>query len=104
MNVTIATTHRTLARAKISARHVNERLAERGSSRLIANKLGKDICLCQKHSASDPDRFLALAKVNAAGDLAAAIETDKLFFKHAREQHPAICFEVALVLRGLLSL
>jgi hypothetical protein len=53
----------------------------------------------QKQAASHADRFLALANVNATSNQTAAIEADELFFKRARQQHPAKCLEKVLMRR-----
>ena len=51
----------------------------------------------QEKSASDADRFLAFADVNAAGDPAAAIHAGEFFFECARQQHPAKGLEIFFV-------
>src|SRR5260370_3633875 len=76
MNIAVASAHRSLSRAKISAGDVDNRLAERRTAGLIANQWRKDVAFLQKHSTSDADRFLTFATANAAGDLAAAVKTD----------------------------
>ncbi len=62
MNIAVAAAHRSLARAKISARHIEERFAKRGAPGLIANERRKDIALLQKQTARRADRFLARAR------------------------------------------
>src|SRR5712691_4541370 len=89
MNIAIASAHWPLSGAKISARHIDNRLTKRRAPGLIANQRCKDVAFFQKQSASDADRFLAFADVNAAGDLAAAIKADQFLLERAREQHPA---------------
>src|ERR1700720_2757496 len=88
MNISVAPAHWALARSEIGARNIDNRLAKRGTTGLIANQGRKDVPLLQKHSTGDTDRFLAFANVNAAGNLATAIKTDQFFLECAREQHP----------------
>src|SRR5947209_3521120 len=102
MNISVATAHWTLARTEISARNIEKRLAKRGTAGLIADQRRKNIALFQKQSASDADRFLAFANVNAAGDVAAAIKANQLFLERAREQHPPKRFEKSLMHRRFL--
>src|SRR5213082_2928199 len=103
MNIAVTTAHWSLSRAKISARNIDNRLAKRGTPGLIANQRCKDVAFLQKQSASDADRFLAFADVNAAGDLAAAIKADQFLLESAREQHPAKRLEESLMRRRFLS-
>src|SRR5713226_3213798 len=99
MNVAIAPAHWSLPRAKISTRNIDNRFAKRRTAGLIANQGRKDVAFLQKHSATDADRFLTFADVNAAGDLTAAIKTDQLFLERARKQHPAKRLEESLMNR-----
>ena len=99
VNISVASAHRALPRTKISASDVEERLTERGPSRLIANERRKDIAFLQKHPARRADRFLAFAEVNAAGDHAAAIKTRQFLLENPRLQHAAKRLEIFLVRR-----
>src|SRR5262245_21574691 len=101
VDISIATAHRSLARAEIGARHVQEWLAKRRAPLLIADERRKDIALLQKQTARRAHRLLSAPDVNAACDQAAAIETSQLFFENPRLQHPAKRFQVALVWQGL---
>ena len=49
MNVAVASAHRTLPRAEISARNIDQRLAEGRASGLIANERRKDVALLCKN-------------------------------------------------------
>src|SRR5438874_6083769 len=100
MNIAVTTAHWSLSRAKISACNIDNRLAKRGTPGLIANQRCKDVAFLQKQSASDADRFLAFADINAAGDLAAAIKADQFLLERAREQHPAKRFQEPLMHRS----
>ena len=101
VNIAVSSTHRALSRAEISARDVEQWFAECGSPCLVANQRREDVAFLQKQTASHADRFLAFADINTTGDQTAAVETDKFFFKRARQQHPAKGLEKALVRRGL---
>ena len=68
MNIAVASAHRPESRAEIGAGNIDKRFAKRRSASLIANERREDVLLFQKQSASDADRFLAFADVNAAGD------------------------------------
>src|SRR5882724_12669543 len=48
MNVAITATHRTLPRAQICARHINQRFAECRSSCLVANQWREDVAFLQQ--------------------------------------------------------
>src|SRR5206468_9698118 len=99
MNVAVASTHRPEARAQIRARHINERLAERRASRLVANQWREDVAFLQKQTACHAYSFLAFADINSARDEATSIETNELFLERTRQQHPAKCLEEAIVRR-----
>jgi hypothetical protein len=99
MNVAVASAHRPEARAQICARHINERLAERRASRLVANQWRKDVAFLQKQTACDAYSFLAFADINSARNQATSIETNELFLERTRQQHPAKCLEEAIVRR-----
>src|SRR5260370_15278980 len=103
MNVAVASAHRSLARPEISARNIDNRFTKRGTSGLIANQRRKNVAFLQKHSASDADRFLAFADIDAAGDLAAPIKTDQFLLERARQQHPAKRLQESLMRRRLLG-
>src|SRR5436190_13394685 len=94
VNIAVTSAHRTLSRTKISPRHVNERFAKSGASCLVADKRREDITLLQKEATRNADRFLPFSEVNAACDHAASIKAGEFLFKDARQQHPAICFQV----------
>src|SRR5262245_50068568 len=100
VDIAITAAHRSLARAEIGTRYVEERLAKRRAPRLIADEWRKDIALLQEQTARRTHCFLPAADVNAACDHAAAIEAGQLFFENPRLQHPAKRFQVALVWRG----
>ena len=76
---------------------VQQRFAECGSSRLVANQRREDIVLFQKQTARHAHRFLTFPNIDAAGDQAAPIETNEFFFQRSRQEHPAKRFEEALV-------
>src|SRR5438094_239917 len=99
MNIAVTPAHRAQTRAEIRARDVKERFAECGSPCLVANQWRKNVAVLQKQAASDADRFLTLSNVNAASDQTAAIKANELFFKRARQQHPAKCLEKAFMRR-----
>src|SRR4051794_36927646 len=90
MNISITSAHRPFRRTKISPHDINQRLAKRGTSRLIANQRREEIAfaLVQKHPARGADCFLPFAEINAADDHAAAIQTREFLLEHARRQHP----------------
>src|SRR5215470_6551417 len=88
MNVAVAAAHRPQARAKIRARDVNQRFAEGGASRLVANQWREYVAFLQKQTTRHADCLLAFADVDPACDQAAAVETNELFLKRAREKHP----------------
>ena len=100
VNVAVAPAHRTLARAEIRARDVEERLAKCRPCRLIADEWRHHIALLQKQAARRAYRFLAAPDVNATGDHAAAVKTGQFVLENSRLQHPAKRFQVALVWRG----
>src|SRR4029453_9775572 len=104
MDVAVATAHGAKPRAQISARDVQQRFAECGSSCLVADQRRKDIALFQKKAARHAHRFLPFPDVDAAGDQAAAIETNEFFLQRSRQEHPAKRFEEALVRRRRLWL
>ena len=81
MDVAVAAAHRAKARAKISARNVEQRFAESGSPRLVANQWCEDVAFLQKQAACGADGFLALADIDAACDEAAPIETNEFFLQ-----------------------
>src|SRR6266853_237761 len=102
MNIAIASAHWALARAKICARDVDQWFAECGSSCLVTNQWREDVAFLQKQTASHADRFLAFPDVNSTSDQTAAIETDELFFKRARQQHPTKRFKETVMWRRRL--
>src|SRR4029453_7497670 len=99
MNITVTSPHRSQARAKIRARDVDQWFAECGSPCLVANQWREDVAFLQKQTASHTNCFLAFPDVNSTSDQTAAIKTDELFFKRARQQHPTKCLEKALMRR-----
>src|SRR6266566_4448226 len=104
MDVAVATAHWAKARTQISARDIQQRFAECGSSCLVANQRREDIALFQKQTARHAHRFLAFPNVDAAGDQAAPIETNEFFLQRSRQEHPAKRFEEALVWQRCLWL
>src|SRR6266566_3139279 len=102
MDVAVATAHWAKARTQISARDIQQRFAECGSSCLVANQRREDIALFQKQTARHAHRFLAFPNVDAAGDQAAPIETNEFFLQRSRQEHPAKRFGGDLVWRGQL--
>src|ERR1043166_2873087 len=94
VNIAVTSAHRALSRTKISPRYVNERFAKGGTSCLVPDKRREDITLLQKEATGDANRFLPFSEVNAACDHPPSIKTGEFLFKDARQQHPAICFEV----------
>src|SRR4029453_4170755 len=103
LNVPDTPPHWAQARAKIRARNVDQRFAECGSPCLVANQWREDVVFLQKQTASHADRFLAFPYVNSTSYQTAAIKTNELFFKRARQQHPTKCLEKALMRRCGLS-
>jgi len=99
----VTAAHRSLARAKVSACDVKQRLARRGAPGLIANEWAENVTFLQKHSACGADRFLSAPYVNPAGDEAPAIETGQFFLKDTGLQHPAKSLQVARVRRAFLG-
>src|SRR4051812_29140319 len=51
VNIAVATSHWTLARAKIGANDIKQRLAKCGAPCLVSNQRSEDVALLQKHSA-----------------------------------------------------
>jgi hypothetical protein len=75
MNIAVASAHRAFSRSEIGARYVDERFAERRSSRLVANERREDVSLLQKQAARYTDGLLSFTKVNAPGNETTAIQT-----------------------------
>src|SRR5436305_10507899 len=100
MNIAVTAAHRAFDRAEVRARNIEQRFAERGTSRLIANQRSKHIALFQKHSARGADCFLAAAEIHTADDHAAAIKASQFFLENTREEHPAKRLEVSIVNSG----
>ena len=48
MNVAVASAHRALARAEISAHHIDQRFAKSGTPRLVANQRRENVALFAK--------------------------------------------------------
>jgi len=78
------------ATANGAVEDVMEALMEAGETpRLVTNERGKDVAFPQGHACGGAERFLPFAEENAAGDLAATVETREFFLSDARQQHPA---------------
>src|SRR5205823_2844754 len=97
VNVAVASSHRSGSRTKIGARDIDQRFAKGRATGLVANEGREDVPFLQKNSASDADRLLAFANINATGDPATAIHTGEFLFEHSGQQHPAKRLEIFFV-------
>src|SRR5256886_9521244 len=97
VNVAVASSHWSGSRTKIGACDIDRRFAKAGATGLVANEGREDVPFLQKNSASDADRLLAFADVDAAGDPTAAIHAGEFFFERSGQQHPAKRLEVFFV-------
>src|SRR4029077_8434941 len=94
VNVAIASSHRSRARAKIGACDIDQRFAKGRAAGLVTNERREDVASLQEDPASDADCFLAFADVDAPGDPTAAIHAGQFFFECSRQQHPAKGLEI----------
>src|SRR5205823_9592999 len=97
VNVAVASSHRSGSRTKIGARDIDQRFAKGRATGLVTNEGREDVPFLQKNSASDADRLLAFANINATGDPATAIHTGEFLFEHSGQQHPAKRLEIFFV-------
>ncbi len=83
VNIAVPATHRAELRTQVGPQGIENRVAERHASGLVANQRGKDVALAQINSHRGTQRLLPFTQKNATIDKTCAKEAGQLLLKDA---------------------